>query len=462
MLRSVVASLILLLGSSMSLAQDAINDLVVEGDLKLIQFTDSFGLEARSLRGTLRNAGTRAYGDVTLMGEGFDANNRAVAEVFGYLVDACGSALVDLALQPNESRPFALKVDQYAEGEPVRWELSLSGQAQDAALAPPPLPAGLRRFSPHEVVAVEWASDSASFLYGMGCSGDIFTAHEWANYDVQTGRTQALEAHPNAAQVTKAMIARAGITQITQTGGGENPQLLESSFLTMPSFSTRAIFQTDLHDLYTTERDGRFRRLVQTGLYQHSLQGFVWSSANNFVAIYFGGFGEDVRYFTASDQGGALSPHLLNNPPSRTIPGLTDDGRAVIIGGTLDEQTGYILRDFTRGRSTLLYRAYLPSNNYPAPQFRRVDDGVRLLYVIRPSSADGPTILECFTLGSSAPIALTELPFMSLREDERAWAWLSPNGAWLALGRSGAQGGGWLIDLAALGAHNTCPASDGG
>ena len=455
----ILSSLILLSCISLVMAQDAARDLQVEGELTLVQFTDSFGLEARNLRGTLHNAGSLAYSGVTLVAEGYDADDQAIAEAFGYLVDACGSALVDLALQPNESRPFALKVDQYAEGEIVRWELSISGQGQDAASDPPPLSDGFRQFSSSEVVAVEWAADSSSFLYGVGCHGNIFTAHQWSSYDVQANSTEALESHPNTTQVTEAMIARAGIIQITQTGGGTNPQLLESSFLTMPSFSTRALFQTDLHDLYTTERDGRFRRRVQTGLYQYSLQGFVWSTANNFVALYFGGFGEDVRYFTASDQGGALSPRLLNNPPSRTIPGLKEDGRAVIIGTTLNEQTGYFLHDFARNRTNLLYEAYLPSNNYPAPQFRRIGSG--LLYVVRPSSPDGTTILECFALDSADPVILAELPFMALRDDERAWAWLSPNGAWLALGRSGAQGGGWLIDLTALGARDACPTSDG-
>jgi len=458
--RYLVLAFLALFFTNLSLAQDAADDLQVEGETTLVQFTDSFGLEALSLRGTLRNAGRQAISGITLLAEGFDADDQAIAEAFGYLVDACGSALVDLALQPNESRPFALKVDQYAEGEPVRWDFTISGQAQDAALAAPPLPDGLRQFSSREVVAVEWASNSSSFLYGVGCQGRIFTAHEWGRYDVQTGQSTALEAHPNAAQVTQAMIDRAAINQITQTGGGVNPQLLESSFLTMPSFTTRAIFQTDLHDLYTSERDGRFRRIVQTGLYQYSLQGFVWSPANTFAALYFGGFGEDVRYFTASDQGGTLSPRLLNNPPSRTIPGLTEDGRAVIIGTTRDGQTGYFLHDFARNRTTLLYEAHLPGNNYPAPQFRSASS-TRLLYVVRPSSPDGPPILECFALDSSGPSTLAELPFMALRDDERAWAWLSPDGSWLALGKSGAQGGGWLIDLGMLGARDTCPAPDG-
>jgi len=446
--------------ATLALAQDASKDLLVEGETELIPFIDDFGLSALSLRGTLHNTGQEAYGGISLLADGFAANGEAIAEAFGYLVDACGGALVDLAMQPDERRPFALKVDQYAEGEIARWEVFSTGQPQETAPAPAPLPDGLRQFSPREVVAVEWAEDSASFLYGIGCQGRIFTDHTWASYDVAARRSTALEAHPNAAQVTDEMIERAGILQVTQTGGGQNPQLLATSFLTMPSFSTRAIFQTDLHDLYTTERDGRFRRIVQTDLYQYSLQGFVWSQADAFLALYFGGLGEEVRYFTANEQGGALSPRLLNNPPSRTIPGITDDGRAVIIGATLEEQTGYVLHDFTRGSSTLLYEAVLPGNNYPAPQWRSVDDE-RLLYVIRPPLPDAAPVLECFSVGAAGPSTLAELPFMALRDDERAWAWLSPNGAWLALGKSGAQGGGWLIDLDKLGAQDVCPPPNG-
>jgi hypothetical protein len=140
MLRHFVRLLAALLFVGLSLAQDAISDLQVEGETTLVQFTDSFGLEALSLRGTLRNAGRQAISGITLLAEGFDADDQAIAEAFGYLVDACGSALVDLALQPAESRPFALKVDQYAEGEPVRWDITISGQAQDADPAPPPCP----------------------------------------------------------------------------------------------------------------------------------------------------------------------------------------------------------------------------------------------------------------------------------------------------------------------------------
>lgn len=426
-------------------AQEASSDLQLE-DAQVVQRVDEFGVEEALLVGTLHNAGTVAYGNINLFAEGLDADSEAIAEGFGYVVDACGTALIDIPLAPQQTRRFALKLDIYGEGELSEWIFEPSAQALPDYQAPDDsLPTGIQRLSAEEVVSVEWQEDG-SLLTGVGCAGSVFTDLTWSSI-APDGTTNPLDAHPNASFVTDALIERVGINQVTQQGGGKNPALFARSFLTMPTFTRRAVWHTDLHDLYTMERDGQFLRRVETGLYQYSLQGFVWSPEDNFVAAYFGAFGEEVRYFTASADGVRLSPSLLNNPPSRTMPALTNDGRSVIIGATLEEQTGYWLVDLARLRPELLFEVdILAGNNYPAPAYWRADAQTRYLYVIRPEGERVVLERYHFETGERA-VLYDDLGFLRLRDDERAWAWLSPDGTQLAVGRSGRDGGLWRIDL---------------
>jgi len=92
------------------------------------------------------------------------------------------------------------------------------------------------------------------------------------------------------------------------------------------------------------------------------------------------------------------------------------------------------------GGSELLFEAELPGNNYPAP----IVAG-DLIYVIRP--LEGVPTLQCFNRRTGDLRTVTALP-LQLTRAARAWAWLSPGGARLALAMNGTEGGVWWLDLA--------------
>lgn len=412
---------------------------------------DAFGGEASVLIGTVAKTGEETFDGVQVYATLYNADEELIGEGLGYLVDRCGVALLDFALAPGMSHRFAVTLDLFGAGDVETVEFEFLAGITDAPdyAAPAGMQAVTQIVRDDEAVSVEWEGP-ARFRYGLGCNQQLFTTYDWFSYDLETQTSAALEEHPSARFVTDAMIARAGINQITQQGGGEDPSLFERSMLTYAPDGRRALFQSDLHTLFSIEPDGTLRRFIVDQLYQYTLQGFIWSPLGNFVAYYFGAYAEPVRYFTASIQGSMISARLQNTRPSLIVPGLTDDGARAIIGASLpdasgEEQLGYYLVDTRNNSTELLFTVdALPGNNYPAPAYWRKDNNTRYVFVVR--DVEGVPTLQCYHREGGTLSTLTPLP-LNLRSDERAWTWLAPDGSALALGANGRYGGLWLVDL---------------
>jgi len=433
-------------------AQDVADDLQVE-DIALIARVDAFGQEVPLVSGRLLNVGDVAYTGINLFADALNADGEPIGEAFGFIVDGCGVALTDFALQPGDSRRFELKLELYEDGDITDYEVFPQAQPIEPEPADDPdRYTGLTLVSEESVVAVQWADDASSLNYGVGCDELVFTTYDWYRYDLAAGESETLEEAPNLETITEAMLRQTGINQVTQSRL-DDPQLFFRSYLTFPTQSRRIIWQTDLHTLVTSERDGSFKRVVYNNLYQYSLQGFNFSPAGNFVAYYFGAYGEPVRYLTGSMSGSLIGATLQNNDTSQTVPGLTDDAQRVIVGATYpdadsDPVSGYYLKSVLGPSYELLFATdELPGNNYPAPAYWRKDADTRYIYLIR--DVDGETVLQCYHREGETLHTLTPLP-LSLRDDERAWSWLAPDAATLAIAATGRHDGLWLVDLDAF------------
>ncbi|MCY4145919.1 MAG: hypothetical protein OXE95_05640 [Chloroflexi bacterium] len=397
---------------------------------------DFFGGEMRVARGELFNHGAEAYTNITLSLSAYDAAGQLIGEGFGYLVDACGTALLDYSLPAGAYQGFSAPFERLADGDIARLELEV---AADAAASPPASPSMpmIRQISDKEVVALEWLDDSA-LIFGAGCDGALFTELDWQRYSLADNALSDIE-HPNARKVTPELIANSGAATITQSGE-PNPALFASSQMTFPPQARRVVYQNDLHTLFSAEPDGSFPRLIHDGLHQYSLRDFQWARQPGvFLAVYFGGYAEPVRYFAATTTGRLLSQRLEDMPASLTVPAPTADGTAALVGRVRAGISGYYLQN-VYGGSELLFQSDLPGNNYPAP----VLDGERVYVFVEGGSAPQ---LRCYQRDSGDLQTLTALP-LRLTRSTRAWAWLSPGGGQLALAANGADGGLWLVDVA--------------
>ncbi|MGJ3239259.1 MAG: hypothetical protein ACFE0Q_11180 [Anaerolineae bacterium] len=451
-MRIVLVCMIAMLSIACVFAQD---EELQSNRIMLETRVNAFGIEETVLVGNIVNAGDMAYENVQVFGDILDDDEVVIGELFGFLVDQCGEAITDSPLQPGQSRQFLATVDLFDEGTPERFELFPQGMTVEPEDAPQrDIAEAITQVAMGEVVRVEW-EDETTLRYAIGCDEDLFTSYDWYRYNLESSIITPLDENPNAQYITESFIQQTGINMITQ-GNGFDETLINRSYLTFPTQSSRIVYQTDINTVLTAEVDGSFKRVIHTVLSQFSLQGFVWSPLGNFVATYFGAYGEPVQYFTASSSQSLISALLPNNTPSVTIPGLTDDGRSVIIGGTFadnndDEVTGYWLSSAITQQRELLYAVdELPGNNYPAPAYYRQDANTRYIYTIRPIE-DVPT-LECFYREESELTTLSELP-LQLDTDERAWSFLSPDNGYLAIASNGDHGGLWLVDLNTL---DTC------
>jgi hypothetical protein len=414
---------------------------------------DAFGLEQDIIVGQIMNRGDVAYENISVFADLLDADGEIIGEAFGFMVDQCGEAILDFPLQPQQARRFVANVDLYEVGEIEDIELFFdSTETEPETAIEIDLSEAVTKIASGEVVSVEWGADG-TLLYGIGCDARVFTTYDWYRYTLNNLVITPLDANPKEEFISEAFIRQTGIMQFSQSGG-EDPALFERSFLTFPSQTRRIIYQTDIHNIITAETDGSFKRIVHTFLHQRSLQGFIWSPIGNFVAYYFGAYGEPVYYFTASPSNGLISALLPNNIPSATIPGLTDDARRVIISGNFENAegetvAGYWLSSVISQQRELLFEVdELAGNNYPAPAYYRKDASTRYIYVIRP--IDGIATLQCFYREGDELRTLTQLP-LQLSTDERAWSWLSPDNRTLAIAANGDHGGLWLVDLSGFG-----------
>jgi hypothetical protein len=430
-------------------AQAPEDDLVLS-DVQIESQVDAFGTLRQTATGVLENRGTQAYADVILTGEVIDEAGSVIGEAYGNLVDVCGTPLSD-AMQPGQMRRFSAPLDLFEDRVPLDVTFLIEATATAPEGESDLMNLGVMQITTEEVVRVEW-EDDATFRYGVGCPTDVFTHYNWYRYSLSDEESAPIE-HPSTEIVTPEFIEITGIPLITQTQGQERDEsLFDRSMLTFSPDGVRAIFQNDLHDLYSIEPDGSFRRRVQSGLYQHTLQGYLFTPQAMFLAYYYGAYGDPVRYIVATVRGGAVSLGVNEVTPSVTVPGLTNDGQRVIISGTFpvegEDVTGYFWQRVRSASRELLFETnVLPGNNYPAPVFYRKYNGTRYIYIIRPIN-NQPT-LQCFHYETKTLTTLTTVP-LDLTDSDRAGAWISPDGQTVALAAIGAHGGLWQIDLSAL------------
>jgi hypothetical protein len=445
MMRWLYGLFCLLCLSTILTAQDAQTDLVVV-DVSIQSQVDAFGTTRYEAVGVIENGGAPAYGDVVLIGDVLDESGEVVGEAYGGLVDVCGNAISE-PIQPGQRHRFSTPIDLFEDGAPESASFTVEATAEAAEGESDMVSPGVRQIASEEIARVEWIDDT-TLRYGVGCPTDVFTHYNWYQY-VVGGDTTEIE-HPSVAAVTPEFIATTEVLLVTQTQGQEqNPTLFDRSMLIFAPDGSRAIYQNDLHDLYSIEPDGTFRRRVQTDLYQHTLQGYLFTPEAMFLAYYYGAYSDPVRYITATVRGGAISLGVNQVTPSVTVPGVTDDAQRVIISGTFPvngkDVTGYFWqRVRSAGRELMFETTVLPGNNYPAPLFWRKDPSTRYIYIIRP--INNQPMLQCFHYESQTLTTLTSVP-LALTDSERAGAWLSPDGDTIALAAIGAHGGLWLIDL---------------
>jgi hypothetical protein len=421
---------------------------LVAENVALVTRLNAFGQEVWVVEGDLVNTSSEtAYTRVQMFADVLDEDGEVVGEAFGYLVNTCGFALIDDPLQPMTRRTFALSVDLYEDATPASVVLFPQGQATEPEAERPPLHPAITPISEREVVSAEWRD--GALLYGVGCDERVFLTYDWYSYDENTATSTRLENHPDAGLVNELFIR---ITRLNRLPSGEEDStLITRSALSFSPYSRRVFYQDAINNVYTADEiNPSDRSLIHTILHQYTLKGVQWTQDDNFLAYYFGAYGEPVRYITGRGRGQLISQVLTRNTPSNTVPAPQYDGQRVLISGTFDGTTGYYLQATQSPQRELLFEITpeeLAGNHYPAPVYYRKDISNRFFYIIRP--IDGVATLQCYHCEAKTLHTLTPLP-LQLATDERAWAWLNADNTRLAVGAKGRHSGLWLVDLTAF------------
>src|SRR5690606_30093190 len=164
-----------------------------------------FGLEVPIAGGTRRNQGEQAYQNISLLAEVYDAEDNLIGEGMGYLVRACGEALVDFALQPGQHMTFSAQLDIF---EPEAAVDHVEIFPMGAAIPPTeaettPEIDGITRVTDAEVVDVEWI-DGTNLRYAAGCWRDLFVYQQWFEYNRSSRETTSIT-HPRANEISDVM-----------------------------------------------------------------------------------------------------------------------------------------------------------------------------------------------------------------------------------------------------------------
>jgi len=346
-------------------------------------------------------------------------------------------------LQPGAAQGFSVTLELYEEDATVdRVEVIPQGTPTDAqADATPTLITGITPVSEREVINVEWL-DPQTMRFAVGCTRDLFTQWTWFDYNVATG-VQQQTTHPKAD-----LINNASAVMLTQLELDEPLDIQNAGFSFHPT-GRRMVYQNDRNSFLSAEADGSFRRLLADRLFNRTLQGVMWLRDGVFLAYYYGAQGDPVLYFTANVEGGILSEHPADTLPSLIVPGASPDGSRIILAATINDVTGYYLKQAPYPNTAeLLFEADPPGNNWPPPIYwRPPDDSPRVIYIARP--VDGEARLQCFNLTTRQLRDLSPLP-LQLATDERASWWLSPDNQRIALAANGLHSGLWMIELSAF------------
>ncbi len=422
-------------------AQQQISDLAAE-NVQLVNSVGDFNQPVIEAVGQLSNSSrSHAYTNITLNAQAFDAQGKTVGEGIGVLVNACGDGLLpDFTLQPGDSQTFSAPLELDDPNAKIA-RVEISATADSAALSPSdPLPNGMQQITDDETVNVEWV-DNNTFHYSTGCDSDLFLNWDWYSYDIQR-QSEAPINTPFAENVTDTLRSRLQLS---------DDATFAHSMMRFAPDGQRVVYQNEKNDFLTAYIDGTYRRGLYTGLNNRSLQGIYWQPDEKFLAYYYGSYGDPVYYFTADAEARIISPPLEKNPPSVIVPGVSRDGRRVVVAGQFDQGVGYYLYVVTNGFFEFEFQANPPGNNFPAPIPLTLDDddsgNIDLIYAALP--VDGTAHLQCFNRDEAKLYDLGSLP-INLSDGDRAWWWLSPDNSRIALAANGVNGGLWLIDLTAL------------
>ncbi|HUN10306.1 MAG TPA: hypothetical protein PLQ56_27125 [Aggregatilineales bacterium] len=432
-----IAGLTLLsLNTSRINAQTA--DLIAD-DIKIIDTVDLFGSPIQQAVGVLRNTSDQAYTEIEVEATAYDAFDQIIGGGFGFIVRACGEAVLpDFTLQPGMEQTFAvtLELDNPAAAI-VEVEINPLATPIEATPVEAVETRGITQLTRQETVRLEWTADG-TLLHGAGCWRDLFTDLRWSEYNPANGE-DAPTTHPKIEAVTEALRRQTGLL---------DEVYFQHSFLTYAPNNRRMLYQTEINTVVTAEPDGSFKRTLFDQLATRTLQTITWLRDGNFLAAYYGAYGDPVTYFTASVEGRPLSEHPENITPSLIMPGASPSGDQIILANTIDGITGYYTRRAAFEGLTRLFEAEPPGNNWPGPIWAQPDAGTNIFYIALPGE-DGPR-LTCYNLAVGELVDLAPLPFR-LETDERAWWTLSPDNQTIALGASGVHGGLWIIDIGLIG-----------
>ena len=97
---------------------------------------DGFGGETPVVRGDLYNYGAEAYTNVRVYVDVYGAEAELIGEGFGFLVDACGTALLDYVLPPERLQAYDVPFEQFAEGTVTSVQVRVDADA--LVFEPPP------------------------------------------------------------------------------------------------------------------------------------------------------------------------------------------------------------------------------------------------------------------------------------------------------------------------------------
>ncbi len=414
------------------------DNLALENDFVFSE-EDVFGQTVQLLEGDLVNTGDEAYTNITIFADLLDADGTFIGEGIGFVVDRCGVGLAsDFALQPGASQHIRLTLEPFeADAQIAAVTVIPEANAIDAL---PQQDAAQVEITPvlrDEVVDVE-RIDATTLRYAVGCDTDTFTYHMWYEYDLTSGESTPLDQHPKAEIITERFIDSLRI---------ESEDEFRDSFIDFAPVSERVVFQSSVNHFYVANADGTARQFIWDNISRISLQGIQWQDGDVFMAYYFGAYGEEVLYFTASARSGRISRSVYIVAPSDIIPAMNTFGTYVVLATTFDGITGYWYRHVFLTDRRLLFEADPPGNNWPAPIYEDQLMPDPLIYITRP--VDGEARLQCFNMDTDELIDLTAIP-LDLTIADRGWMWLSPEGTHIALASNGLAGGLWIIDLAQL------------